>query len=540
MNIIHLLYMDNVKGLKDIMKQYENLTYFDQYGGSVISLVIITLILLLLCLYCYVIINIEPIKNNWATERCKMYNIPFAGFINKPSNMSFNDFTIQNFNFCSQQILSSITGTMVEPITYITNVISNSLNEMSSSINSIRAVFDKLRTFFETIVKEIMGRLMNIMIPLQQIIISMKDVIGKVQGTMTASLFTLLGSYYALKSLMGAIAQLIIIILIALAVTIAILWILPFTWGAAISMTAVFVAISIPMIIIIVFLVDVLKVQTSLSVPTLSIPSVKCFDKNTLIEMNDGTKKKIININIGDKLMYNNEVTAKIKVETTGSYMYNLNGVIVSDSHFVKYLNNWINVSSHPQAIKISSYTEPYLYCLNTKQKIIYINEILFSDWDEVFEDDILNLKINKEDINKKLDGGFFGKTLISLKKGTNKAIKDILIGDILENGEKIYGVVEINGKDLVNQYEYYLGKNVFIQGSPNLIIDNEKNNFISTINLDNIHKKIINKKEDKLYHLLTDKKSFYIEGIKFHHYNASIDIFLAKNKTKILSVNYV
>ena len=214
MNIIHLLYMDNVKGLKDIMKQYENLTYFDQYGGSVISLVIITLILLLLCLYCYVIINIEPIKNNWAAERCKMYNIPFAGFINKPTNMSFNDFTIQNFNFCSQQILSSITGTMVEPITYITNAISNSLNEMSGSINSIRAVFDKLRTFFETIVKEIMGRLMNIMIPLQQIIISMKDVIGKVQGTMTASLFTLLGSYYALKSLMGAIAQLIIIILI--------------------------------------------------------------------------------------------------------------------------------------------------------------------------------------------------------------------------------------------------------------------------------------------------------------------------------------
>ena len=114
------------------------------------------------------------------------------------------------------------------------------------------------------------------------------------------------------------------------------------------------------------------------------------------------------------------------------------------------------------------------------------------------------------------------------------------MIGDILENGEKIYGVVEINGKDLVNQYEYYLGKNVFIKGSPNLIIDNEKNNFISTINLDNIHKKIINKKEDKLYHLLTDKKSFYIEGIKFHHYNAYIDIFLAKNKTKILSVNYV
>ena len=51
---------------------------------------------------------------------------------------------------------------------------------------------------------------------------------------------------------------------------------------------------------------------------------------------------------------------------------------------------------------------------------------------------------------------------------------------------------------------------------------------------------KNINKKEEKLYHLLTDKKTFYVEGIKFSHYNASIDIFLTKNKTKILSINYV
>ena len=540
MNIIQLLYMNTNRGIKDIIKQYENLTYFDQYGGSVILLIIITLILLLLCFYCYVSINIEPIKQNWAQERCKMYNIPFAGFINKPENMSFNDFTLQNFNFCSQQILSNITGTMLEPITYITNIIANSLNEMSSSINSIRAVFDKLRTFFETIIKEIMARLMNIMIPLQQIIISIKDVIGKVQGTMTASLFTLLGSYYALKSLMGAIAQLIIIILIALAVTIAMLWIFPFTWGAAISMTAVFIAISIPMVIMIVFLLDVLKVQTSLSVPTLSIPSVKCFDKNTLIEMEDGSKKKIIDINIGDKLKHNNEVTAKIKVETTGSYMYNLNGITVSDSHFVKYLNKWICVSSHPKAIKLSSYNEPYLYCLNTKQKIIYINDIVFTDWDELFEHDFVDLKLKSEEINKYMDGGFFGNTLVNLKNGTTKEIKDIIVGDFLENGEKIYGIVEINGKDLVEQYEYYLGKNIFIKGSPNLIICNKNNHFISTINLDKINKNIINIKETKLYHLLTNQKSFYIEGIKFCHYNASIDIFLTKNKRKILSVNYV
>ena len=540
MNIIHLLYMNNDNTIQNIIKQYENLTYFDQYGGSVISLIIITIVLLLLCFYCYITINIEPIKNNWAQERCKMYNIPFAGFINKPSNMSFNDFTLQNFNFCSQQILSSITGTILEPITYIVNVISKTLNGTSDSINSIRAVFDKLRTFFETIIKEIMNRLMNVMIPLQQIIISVKDVIGKVQGTMTASLFTLLGSYYALKSLMGAIAQLIIIILIALAVTIAMLWIFPFTWGAAISMTAVFIAISIPMVIMIVFLLDVLKVQTSLSVPRLSIPSVKCFDKDTLIEMNDGSKKKIIDIKVGEKLADNNEVTAKIKVDAVGSHMYNLNGVIVSDSHIVKYLNSWCHVSSHPYAVKINLYDESYLYCLNTKSKIIKINEILFSDWDEVFENDVLKLNLLKEEVNKHFDGGFFGNTMVNLKNGTKKQIKDILVGDVLENREKVYGIVEINGKDVIEQYIYHLGKNTLIKGSQNLVLCGQNNNFMSTINLDKIYKEIINEKEDKLYHLLTDANTFNVDGIKFYHYNASIDIFLNKNTPKILSVNYV
>jgi hypothetical protein len=256
--------------------------------------------------------------------------------------------------------------------------------------------------------------------------------------------------------------------------------------------------------------------------------------------MEDGSKKKIIDINIGDKLIHNNEVTAKIKVETMGSCIYNLNDIIVSDSHFVKYLNNWIRVSSHPNAIKLSSYNEPYLYCLNTKQKIIYINDTLFTDWDELFENDFVDLKLKREEINKYMDGGFFGNTAINLKNGAKKEIKNVSIGDILENGEKIYGIVEINGKDLIEQYEYYLGKNIFIKGSSNLILCNKNNDFMSTIYLDKMHKNNINTKEEKLYHLLTEENTFCIEGIKFYHYNASIDIFLTKNKSKILSVNYV
>lgn len=37
--------INNIDGIKRIEKMYKNLTYFDQYGGSVINLILITLIL---------------------------------------------------------------------------------------------------------------------------------------------------------------------------------------------------------------------------------------------------------------------------------------------------------------------------------------------------------------------------------------------------------------------------------------------------------------------------------------------------------------
>jgi len=60
------------------------------------------------------------------------------------------------------------------------------------------------------------------------------------------------------------------------------------------------------------------------------------------------------------------------------------------------------------------------------------------------------------------------------------------------------------------------------------------------TLTFNKNNKKLLNKKHDKLYHLLTSKGSFYIGNIRFYDYNAAIDILLEKNKGKILSMKYV
>lgn len=45
---------------------------------------------------------------------------------------------------------------------------------------------------------------------------------------------------------------------------------------------------------------------------------------------------------------------------------------------------------------------------------------------------------------------------------------------------------------------------------------------------------------DNKLYHLLTDKKLFSINGIQFYDYNSCIDLFLEKYRGKLLSMKYV
>jgi hypothetical protein len=504
--------MSDTKGLKAIEKLYKKLTYFDQYGSSIALLIIITIILFLICAYCFVMINIVPIQDNWPQERCKLNIMPFAGLINAPSGTSISDYTSQNFSFCLQNKLSSVAGYAMEPVTFVTNMLTELMNGIKDSLNAVRGMFDKIRTSIQNIVQELMGRIMNMMIPLLTIIISMKDFLAKVQGIIVAGLYTLMGSFMTIQSLFGAIAQIIIIILIALAAVVMAMWIIPATWGVAAVMTVIFIGIATPMAIILAFMIEYLHVK-----PDLSIPTIKCFDKNTQIKLKTGQYISITDVNVGDELFDGDKITTKIKVTSKNSIMYNLNGIIVSDSHKIKYNNTWKNVSEHPEAIIINNYDEEFLYCLNTESKVIKLQNYIFSDWDEVFDP-----PDNKEMVSN-INSGFGKNTVVKLKNGKKKEIDQIKIGDILEGESFVYGIVEINGHNMP-QFRYNIYNNTFY-GSTNLIYNN-KNKIHSTNNLD-INEKQIVRSHDKLYHLLTNNSTFRINNLIVYDYNTLIDVFL-------------
>jgi hypothetical protein len=529
--------MDHKKSIDKINKLYDDLNYFDIYGGSVIIFFILIIILIIVCSYISVLTNIQPIKDNWAVERCNPKIIPFAGFINKPDNATIIEFTQFNFNYCMQNILTSITGNAVEPLTYITAGLTAMYSEIADSLNSVRVIISNIRTNIESIAKEIMGRILNIMTPIQTMLISFVDFAEKVQGIFVSGIYTSFSVYYTLQSVLGAILQFIVMILMILAGLLVGMWIVPFTWPAAITGTMVFLSISIPLLIIMVFMNKVMHIQINSPIPSLG----QCFDKNTQILLNDGTFKIIEKINVGDILANNNIITAKLKLDATNVDMFLLGNTKVSGSHQTFFKGKWIFVKDHPFRIPILNYKEDYIYCLNTSLKTITIDNILFSDWDEVFDDEkeelFINLPIkNVENIHKFYDGGFFFGTKIEFENGESREICDVNVGDILKNGEKVYGIVEVYNNLGQNEYNQYnlCGINVYpIIYNQSPILEKEKEK-------EKVEKKLLNNHTKNLYHLLTDKNYFSVNNIKYYHYNSCIELFLEKYRGKLLSMKYV
>jgi len=449
--------MDNIDKLN---KLYEDLGYFDIYGWDFFLFTILILILIVSYAYSIAMENAGAIRNDWVNQRCNPKNILFAGFINKPVDETIVGFTGENFSYCLQNILTGITGQAVEPFTFIISSLTEVYTAISNSIEAIRAIISNIRDSIMSIVSEIMTRVINISIPFQNMYIVFKDIMAKMNGVLSILFMYVFGTYLTLQSLLGAILQFIIYILVALAIVIVALWAGFFSWPIAAAFSLVFVAIAGIMISIIYVMTAVLHIHTD-ALPSLpSKPS--CFDENTLILMSSGDTKKISEIEIGNILHDNNTVNAVLKLSSVNQKIYKIGSIFVSGEHFILYNGKMIKVKKCPIATRCHNYSGKYLYSLNTDKKTIPILSdekiYTFCDWDDLYEDTLsiivneLHLKINVSkdtaNINKYLDVGFYENTIICTKH-FKKFIKDINIGDILDDSDEnvVYGIVKMFDK---------------------------------------------------------------------------------------------
>jgi hypothetical protein len=179
-----------------------------------------------------------------------------------------------------------------------------------------------------------------------------------------------------------------------------------------------------------------------------------CFPSETLIGVKDKGPTQIKHIKIGDVLLpTESTVTATFKFYSKGQPMVKLGSTIVSTNHYVHYLGKPIKAGEHPLAIKIEDWNsnEP-LYCLNTHNNKIPIDDLIFLDYDETVEGDndtmnFIENRLNADKVSKReypfkeygaaIDENAEIKTVDGIKLA-----KDINIGDKLVTGSEVVGVI--------------------------------------------------------------------------------------------------
>jgi hypothetical protein len=118
-----------------------------------------------------------------------------------------------------------------------------------------------------------------------------------------------------------------------------------------------------------------------------------CFLAGTLVTMADGSTKAVEQIDLGDNVAKGGKVFAVGKFLINDLYDYK--GIKVAGSHMVNEDDNWVRVedSKHGKSLGDDEHT---VYVFGSENRRILINDILFTDYFEVKEQEKLSEDKNK------------------------------------------------------------------------------------------------------------------------------------------------
>lgn len=175
---------------EEIQNLYKKSGYFDRYGGDIILAICIIAVVSYLFMYLTILNNIQPIKKNWAKERCNPFYMPFAGWINNDSkNMSNFQYTLNNFNSCIQSMSKEMAQYSLDPISYLINVVVMVLASIGELFTGLLSLFTSIINGSKEFMTIIENLVLNVVVKIIEIVIKMRDTFGKLVGTLVTTMF---------------------------------------------------------------------------------------------------------------------------------------------------------------------------------------------------------------------------------------------------------------------------------------------------------------------------------------------------------------
>lgn len=525
---------------ENIHKLYGNFGdgFFNKYGGSFFLSILVFITIVVLVVYINMKVNIVKIKDNWNNLKCDPRYAAFSGMVVPEEGKTLFESGTENVQHCFNTVLKEVSDQSLSPLYFIINNLKSVANETSDFINSSRKISSNVRNSLNSIFGDVFSRLINVMVPFQSMVVNLKDIFSKMKTTLLTSMYPLLGMYYVLKSSIDLMYKIIVKILIGLAATIVVLWIFPFTWGAAAAMTSIFLMIMTPMLIMAVIMGDVFHLSHK------KLPKKPhkrhCFNGDFIIQTQRG-EIPISELKPNDIVKGNVRVTSVMKLSRNDELLYDLgNGLYVSGTHKIynERLKDFIYVFRDGRFKKAKHRNDEFLYCFNTTNKLIQMNGYVFLDYDELTNDyltDIImhfkttfpTMVFNKSSLHNTYDGGFSHETPILMSDISLKMLSEIEIGDTLWGDIEVLGIVTIQ-PNTTRTFSVKVNKTSIKDCNRNIVFENtatrEKE---STLNYKkNKHDSFTQTSEKYKIHLLTNTGFFYLKNMKIYDYNACLEYF--------------
>lgn len=354
---------------------------------SILTFSLVTLVFIGITVLIFSMSNLTEISKNFAKYRCNPLMMPFAGQFGYDSK--------ENFNFCISSILNNKAAEIFSPLYGLLSQFVGILTVMMNATLGIRKLFSNFFLSVNNFVGNVRNKIQNLLLEIRMSFLKLNNLMGRVFGTMFAVIF------------MGTSA-----------------------------LTAA---------------------NNTANNDLVKFLSEFCFDPSTPIQLEGGTYKKISEIRIGDRLARTKSgntpiVTSTFVFDGQKTPMVSIDDVVLSEEHYVSFEDGWIPAESHPRASPAESRNT--LICLNVTGNEFYVGEshLLARDYDEHNQSHIAKTvqNIAIKALNGACDAmpaddyslGFDSVFEIRMKNGAWKPATLVRIGDVLESGASVVGIV--------------------------------------------------------------------------------------------------
>jgi hypothetical protein len=354
--------------------------------GSLIWFILITALNVGILIALFTVGNLEEVAKNWPRYRCNPIYMPFAA--------SFGHDPGENFRFCLDSVFAGKAAVIFAPLYNILNEFGSIISKIVNVAYGLRTLFANMFSSVTDFLANVKQRIMTILVQIRISFLKMNNLMGRVFGTLYAVI------YMGLSGL---------------------------TAGQNIANN------------------DLVKFLFEF-----------CFAPTTPILLSNGSTIPIYDVRVGDALAplegVSPVVTSKFIFDGTKTRMVKIGEYHLSAEHYV----GGAPAEEHSAAVAAESI--PELVCLNVKGHKFNLGSLIVSDYDE--SSDATVVKTSQALAELLLNGrpstpptsvvgleeyslGIEGEALILLENGEWKLLNEIKLGDTVQNGGRVVGVVE-------------------------------------------------------------------------------------------------